>query len=348
MVAASLSPVHGDDIKSLALPIVDLSCHRGLVSELIVKACEEFGFFKVINHGVPAAVISQMETIALDFFSLPAAEKQRAGPPNPLGYGNKAIGQSGDSGEVEYLLLHANPSISQRGSTISRMNPTKFSCVVNEYVESMQELAGEILELLGEGLGLADSGVLSRLIRDSESDSLLRLNHYPPCYNNKEDISSDSSNDKDTVRSGRIGFGEHSDPQIITLLRSNGVGGLQILSPSSSDGAAWVPVPPDPTTFYIMVGDLLQAMTNGRLVSVRHRAMVNSYSSRLSMVYFGAPPLHEWISPLPEMITPQMPRCYRSFTWAEYKRAMYSLRLGHNRLDHFRQDTMEEYPWLVK
>ncbi|EHA8590613.1 putative Gibberellin 2-beta-dioxygenase 2 [Cocos nucifera] len=232
--------------------MVDLSGHRGLTSELIVKACEEFGFFQVINHGVPAAVISQMETIAFDFFSLPAVEKQQAGPPNPLGYGSKAIGQKGDFGEVEYLLLHANPSMSQRACTISGMNPTKFSCAVNEYMETMQELACEILELLGEGLGLSDSGVFSRLIRDRESDSLLRLNHYPPCYN-KEDI----NNDRD-VRSGRIGFGEHSDPQIITLLRSNSVGGLQILSTSSSDGAAWVPVPPDPNTFYIMVGDLLQ------------------------------------------------------------------------------------------
>lgn len=132
MVAASLSPVHGDHIKSAAIPTIDLSCHRGLISKLIVKACEEFGFFRVINHRVPAAVMSQMETIALDFFSLPAAEKQRAGPPNPLGYGTKAIGQNGDSGELEYLLLHANPSNSQRANTIARMNPTKFRYRINQ------------------------------------------------------------------------------------------------------------------------------------------------------------------------------------------------------------------------
>ncbi|XP_008793360.1 gibberellin 2-beta-dioxygenase 2-like [Phoenix dactylifera] len=337
MVAASLSSVHGDHFRSLAIPVIDLSCHRALVSELIVRACEEFGFFRVISHGVPHDVVSQMEAAASEFFSLPVAEKQRAGPPNPLGYGSKAIGRNGDFGEVEYLLLHTNPSsISQQAGMISRKSPTDFSCVVNEYVETMQKLACKILELLAEGLGLGDCGVFSRLIRERENDSLLRLNHYPPCHN-KEDMMSD-----------RIGFGEHSDPQIITLLRSNDVGGLQILSPSSLDGAVWVPVPPDPNTFHIMVGDLLQAMTNGRLVSVRHRAMVDSYSSRLSMAYFGAPPLHEWISPLPEMITPQMPRCYKSFTWAEYKKAMYSLRLGHNRLDLFRADAIEEHPGLVK
>lgn len=78
-------------------------------------------------------------------------------------------------------------------------------------------------------------------------------------------------------------------------------------------------------------------MTNGKLVSVRHRVIVNSYNARMSIVYFGAPPPHASISPLPEMITPENPRQYKSFTWSEYKKAMYSVKLGENRLDHFRE-----------
>ena len=86
----------------------------------------------------------------------------------------------------------------------------------------------------------------------------------------------------------------------------------------------------------------MQALTNGRFVSVRHRAMANSYTSRLSMIYFGAPPLHAWISPLPETITPSTPRRYKSFTWAEYKKTMYTLRLSHNRLNLYKMDADEE------
>ncbi|RRT60099.1 hypothetical protein BHE74_00021587 [Ensete ventricosum] len=88
----------------------------------------------------------------------------------------------------------------------------------------------------------------------------------------------------------------------------------------------------------ICVCVLTKAMTNGRLVSVRHRAMANSCRPRTSTVFFGAPSPGTRITPLPQMIKPQAPRRYKSFTWAEYKKAMYSLRLGHNRLDLFLAD----------
>lgn len=80
-------------------------------------------------------------------------------------------------------------------------------------------------------------------------------------------------------------------------------------------------------------------MTNGRLMSVRHRALTSSVKARLSMMYFGAPPLNGWISPLPDMVSPQKPSLYRAFSWVEYKKAAYSLRLGDRRLDLFKINT---------
>ena len=126
MVVATPMPIQSEKIKELDLPIIDLSFDRSEVSKLIVKACEEFGFFKVINHGVPHDVITRMEEESLGFFAKPAQEKQRAGPANPYGYGSKNIGFNGDVGEVEYIILSTNSaSISQRSNTISN-DPIRF------------------------------------------------------------------------------------------------------------------------------------------------------------------------------------------------------------------------------
>jgi gibberellin 2beta-dioxygenase len=147
--------------------------------------------------------------------------------------------------------------------------------VVNEYVAAVRQLACEILDLLGEGLGLEDPRSLSKLITDdTDSDSLLRINHYPSactihkldhddqCMMMKNIVSrSKGSNGCVSPAAGaRIGFGEHSDPQILSLLRANDVNGLQVLLPKpNGDGeGAWVQVPADPSAFFVTVGDLLQ------------------------------------------------------------------------------------------
>jgi len=121
---------------------------------------------------------------------------------------------------------------------------------VSAYTEGVRELACEILELMAEGLGVPDRWFLSRLIREVDSDSVLRFNHYPPILNKdcKDKDKSPSHNHT------KVGFGEHSDPQILTILRSNDVCGLQI---SLQDGV-WNPVAPDPSAFCVNVGDLLQ------------------------------------------------------------------------------------------
>uniref|UniRef100_A0A452Y2J3 gibberellin 2beta-dioxygenase n=1 Tax=Aegilops tauschii subsp. strangulata TaxID=200361 RepID=A0A452Y2J3_AEGTS len=312
-----------------AIPTVDMSAPRGrgALSRQVARACAEQGFFRAVNHGVPpAGPPARLDAATSAFFALAAHDKQRAGPPNPLGYGCRSIGFNGDVGELEYLLLHANPAaVAHRASSIDTNDPSRFSSVVNEYVEAVKQLACDILDLLGEGLGLEDPRLFSKLITETDSDSLLRINHYPPS----------------SAAGGRIGFGEHSDPQLLSLLRANDVDGLQVLLPDINGKDTWIQVPADSSAYFINVGDLLQALTNGRLVSVRHRVIASTCRPRLSTIYFAAPPLHARISALPEMVTAGSPPRYRSFTWAEYKTAMYSLRLSHSRLDLFHVDDDE-------
>ncbi|KZV29748.1 dioxygenase family protein [Dorcoceras hygrometricum] len=294
------------------VPLVDLSIPDSKTQ--LVKACEEFGFFKVINHGVPFEYMRDLESEALKFFSLPLPDKQRAGPPNPFGYGNKKIGQSGDVGWLEYLLLNSNTE-----ADFNKFSPFSV-CVLKNYVSAVKKMAFEILEMLADGLKIQPRNVFSKLVMDEQSDSVFRVNHYPPCPDLGE--SNGSRN--------LIGFGEHTDPQVISVLRSNNTSGFQICL---KDGN-WISIPPDHSSFFINVGDSLQVMTNGRFKSVRHRVVANSSKSRLSMIYFGGPPLSEKIAPLPSLIKGE-DSLYKEFTWFEYKKSAYKSRLADNRLGLF-------------
>lgn len=157
------------------------------------------------------------------------------------------------------------------------------------------------------------------------SDEMLRVNHYPPCL---------LPPGRDRDECGVTGFGEHTDPQIISVLRSNCTAGLQILLRGDySSPARWVPVPPDPDSFFVNVGDSLQVLTNGRFRSVKHRVLApEGEESRLSVIYFGGPAASQRIAPLEQVMREGEQSLYREFTWGEYKKAAYKTRLGDNRL----------------
>uniref|UniRef100_A0A7C9A7V3 gibberellin 2beta-dioxygenase n=1 Tax=Opuntia streptacantha TaxID=393608 RepID=A0A7C9A7V3_OPUST len=301
------------------IPLIDLS--KPDSKNLIVKACEELGFFKLINHGVPTEVINRLESEAIKIFSLPLSEKEKAGPPNPFGYGNRMIGGNGDVGWVEYLLMRTNSELDfDKFASISGENPEHFRQAVNDYVAGVREMACKVVELMAEGLRILPKDVFSRLLKDKQSDSLFRLNHYPP---RPEEVGGELN------ENNLVGFGEHTDPQIISVLRSNNTAGLEI---SLKDGN-WVSVPPDQTSFFINVGDSLQVMTNGRFRSVRHRVLTNRLKARISMIYFGGPPMSEKIAPLPSLTGGDDQTClYKEFTWFEYKKSAYKTRLADNRL----------------
>ncbi|XP_055814412.1 feruloyl CoA ortho-hydroxylase 1-like [Solanum dulcamara] len=63
------------------LPIVDLSNrkHPLLRPQIIHEvhlACKEFGFFQVVNHGIPLSVMDDAIDAASEFFDLPTQDKR--------------------------------------------------------------------------------------------------------------------------------------------------------------------------------------------------------------------------------------------------------------------------------
>ncbi|KAM0854576.1 hypothetical protein ACQ4PT_050339 [Festuca glaucescens] len=318
---------------------VDLSAApgpgRAAAARALVAACEEQGFFKVTGHGVPQELVRAVEAAAAGFFALAQAEKE-GGAGEPVGYGCKQIGDGGDLGWIEYLLLCLTsagtvpaasfpfstlPCAAAAAAAASLSEPSSpLRELLEEYAAAVRRMACGVLELMAEGLGVVPADAFSRLVADAESDNMLRVNHYPPAPRPEQ-------------QAGRLltGFGEHTDPQIISVLRSNGTTGLEI---AGRDGE-WASVPPDADSFFINVGDALQVLTNGRFRSVKHRVVVSSERSRVSMIFFGGPPPGERLAPLPQLLGDGGRSRYREFTWKEYKSSSHKGRLVDNRLCHF-------------
>ncbi|CAH1422997.1 unnamed protein product [Lactuca virosa] len=147
-------------------------------------------------------------------------EKDQFCPPNPFGYGRNKIGLNGDVGWVEYLLFT---------STNFPMNSKIFSSLVNEYVKEVRKMGCNILELMAEGLKIEPKNVLSRMLSDEKADIVFRLNHYPPCSDSNPDSDLDLNNRSMSHGRTSIGFGEHTDPQLISIARSNATSGFQII-----------------------------------------------------------------------------------------------------------------------
>jgi gibberellin 2-oxidase len=82
---------------------------RATAARAVAAACEEHGFFKVTGHGVPVELLACVEAAAAAFFALQQREKEAAmsaaAQGSPFGYASKRIGNNGDLGWVEYLLL---------------------------------------------------------------------------------------------------------------------------------------------------------------------------------------------------------------------------------------------------
>lgn len=81
-------------------------------------------------------------------------------------------------------------------------------------------------------------------------------------------------------------------------------------------------------------------MTNGRFRSVKHRVIADSLEERMSMIYFGGPPLSQKIAPLSSLMEEGEESLYKEFTWCEYKTSAYKTKLGDNRLRLFEKSNV--------
>uniref|UniRef100_A0ACD5XK14 Uncharacterized protein n=1 Tax=Avena sativa TaxID=4498 RepID=A0ACD5XK14_AVESA len=300
------------------IPVIDVGeLRRGGGDELrrLRLACEEWGFFQVVNHGIEGELLDGMEKAAREFFALPLEEKQRypMAPGGIQGYGHAFV--FSDDQKLDWcnmLALGVSPA-SIRRPALWPTTPALFSDTLVRYSAEVRALCAVLLAHVAETLGLAP-GTFEGMFGGEAAVQAVRMNFYPPCPR------------PDLV----LGLSAHSDGSAVTVLQQDaGRVGLQVRR-----GDAWVPVHPVPRALVINLGDSLEVLTNGRYKSVEHRAVTSGEHDRLSIVTFYAPAYDVEMGPLPELVADGEPCRYRRFNHGEYSRHYVTSKLeGKKTLD---------------
>ncbi|XP_052191759.1 protein DMR6-LIKE OXYGENASE 2-like isoform X2 [Diospyros lotus] len=295
------------------IPLLDLNSSSYAATEDLVAeigaACKNWGFFQVINHGVPPATRRKLEAAARRFFAQPPEEKRKVmrDEANPQGYHDTGLTKNVRDWKEVLDLTVRNPTIlpasldpadGELRQLVNRWpeNLPELREAFEEYAREMEKLSHKLLRLISLSLGLQENR-LSGFFNDHTT--YIRLNHYPPC----------------PIPHLALGLGRHKDGGALTVLAQDEVGGLEVKR--KADGE-WVRVRPTPEAFIINVGSITQVWSNDEYESVEHRVMVNSEKERFSIPFFFNPDHSVMVEPLKELVTEQSPAKYRPYNWGRF------------------------------
>ena len=255
------------------LPIIDLTSPAAAAE--IDRACREYGFFALRNHGASGELRDAVLRVSIDFFGRDTGEKEqvalaRGGPAwrgwFPLG-GELTSGVA-DLKEGYYFGRELPPDPRpMHGPNLWPDEPATLRPLVTEWMATMEPLAQRVLSLMAEGLGLTQDFFCNDLT--SDPTPLFRIFRYPPHPPDGVD---------------RWGVAEHSDYGLLTLLAHDGTPGLQV-----KVGDEWIDAPHDPDLIICNLGDMLDRLTAGRYRSTPHRARNQAGRDRYSLPFFLDP-----------------------------------------------------------
>lgn len=294
----------------MPVPLIDLAAGTAAQqAREIDAALRSAGFFGIVGHGVPAAVVAAAFDAGHRFFALPQADKERWHIDrwplrrgfDPIGWQALDVAAPPDLKESFYLGVEAiGPNQWPDESLVPG-----FRVACDAYADAMLQLARRLMGLFERALELPP-GALEHYHRHPTCTT--RLLHYPP--------------QPALAEPGQIGCGAHTDWGALTLLAQDDAGGLQVHS--GGESGDWVDIPPQAGAFVVNVGDMMPRWTNDRWRSTMHR-VINRLTGRgrWSIAYFYDLDADASIAPLPTCTSATNPARYAPITAGEHLEAMY-------------------------
>ncbi|KAG0503983.1 hypothetical protein HPP92_004055 [Vanilla planifolia] len=154
---------------------------RAATMARINDACEQWGFFQLLNHGIPLDLLDRMKRVCDKCFKMAREGALRI--PSQFGLFNELI----DGGETGKRLDDVDWEDVFFCKTITNglPLPLDFKKTMTEYRAELKKLAEKVMEVMDENLGL-EKGNIKRAFsggRDGNHRPFFgtKVSHYPPC-----------------------------------------------------------------------------------------------------------------------------------------------------------------------
>ncbi|XP_057771346.1 1-aminocyclopropane-1-carboxylate oxidase homolog 1-like [Salvia miltiorrhiza] len=307
----------------IEVPVIDLSGvddggRRKQIVEEVRSAAETWGFFQVVNHGIPQRVVDGMIDGVRGFHEQDVDQKKKYYSRDTTRIVRYA--SSYDLFTSRTASWRDTLSISvNSGSHL--LDPQELPAICRdstvEYSKHVENLGNILLGILSEGLGLK-----AEFLGNMECTKGHRLHghYYPACP--EPELA--------------IGTTKHSDAGFLAILLQNQlVSGLQVLCEGR-----WIDILPVEGALVINIGDLLQLVSNGKFRSNEHRALANRDGPRISVACFFSGPIYnpaKIYGPIEELITEENPAVYKEIVISEYLMKFLATGLDNYRaLDYYK------------
>ncbi|KAJ9565150.1 hypothetical protein OSB04_001116 [Centaurea solstitialis] len=283
------------------IPVIDLhenlKNNRSDIIKHILKACQEFGLFQVINHGVSEKMMEDVMVLYHEFFNMSIDDKLCVYSETPLGAACSLYPSSLNYAKEDVhfwrdILRHLCHPLEEHTPSWPD-KPSRYRQEVGRYAIEVRKMGFKILDLIAEGLGLKDG-----YFNEVSQNHTMAINHYPPCPD----------------PSLAMGIGAHRDANLITFIQQDQYG-LQMYNHGK-----WMGIEPIPNAFVINIGYQLEIISNGKLKSVEHRGVTSSTAARTSITTFVGPNLDHSVAvePAKELVTSTSPRKFKSYQFNNF------------------------------
>lgn len=280
------------------LPVIDISAliqgSRGRhdAAARLGDACRDRGFFYAVGHGVDEGLQQRLEQVSRAFFAQDVETKleiqMALGGSAWRGYfpvGDELTSGKADLKEGVYFgteLPPDHPLVAARtplhGPNLFPSGMPEFRDTVLAYMTAMTQLGHTLMAGIALSLGLEASYFADHYTTDPLT--LFRIFNYPPPV---EAAGGDFA----------WGVGEHTDYGLLTILKQDDSGGLEVRS-----GSRWIAAPPIAGSFVCNIGDMLDRMTRGLYRSTPHRVLNRARHDRLSFPFFFDPNWNAEVRPI--------------------------------------------------